>query len=59
MKVIDLFAGCGGFSTGFMQAGYDILKAVEFDSSIANTYQINHPTTKTIVADIGTVDNCD
>ncbi|MGN0783978.1 MAG: DNA cytosine methyltransferase [Christensenellales bacterium] len=59
MKVIDLFAGCGGFSTGFIQAGYEILKAVEFDSSIANTYQINHPTTKTIVADIGTVDNCD
>ncbi|MBR2909025.1 MAG: DNA cytosine methyltransferase [Clostridia bacterium] len=57
MKVIDLFAGCGGFSTGFMQAGFNISKAVEFDSSIANTYQINHPTTKTIVADIGTIDN--
>lgn len=57
MKVIDLFAGCGGFSTGFRQAGFDISKAVEFDSSIANTYQLNHPNTKTIVADIATVDN--
>ena len=42
MKVIDLFAGCGGFSTGFMQAGFHISKAVEFDISIANTYQLNH-----------------
>ena len=59
MKVIDLFAGCGGFSTGFMQAGFQISKAVEFDNSIANTYQLNHPYTKTFVADIGTIDNRD
>lgn len=59
MKVIDLFAGCGGFSTGFMQAGYDVSKAIEFDVSIAKTYQLNHSNTKTIVADIGTVDNHD
>lgn len=57
MKVIDLFAGCGGFSTGFIQAGYDVSKAVEFDESIAKTYQLNHPNTKTIIADIGMVDN--
>ena len=57
MKVIDLFAGCGGFSTGFMQAGFHISKAVEFDVSIANTYQLNHLDTKTLVADIGTIDN--
>ena len=57
MKVIDLFAGCGGFSTGFMQAGFDISKAVEFDTSIANTYQLNHPATKMMIADIGTIDN--
>ena len=56
MKVIDLFAGCGGFSTGFMQAGFDISKAVEFDTSIANTYQLNHPATKMMIADIGTID---
>lgn len=59
MKVIDLFAGCGGFSTGFGQAGFNVTKAVEFDVSIANTYQLNHPNTKTIVADIGTIDNVD
>lgn len=57
MKVIDLFAGCGGFSTGFEQAGYNITKAVEFDPIIANTYEKNHLQTKMYVADIGTIDN--
>ncbi len=59
MKVIDLFAGCGGFSTGFSQAGFKISKAVEFDSSIAKTYEINHNGTKVYVSDIGLIDNTD
>ena len=59
MRVIDLFAGCGGFSTGFIQAGYDIVKAVEFDPSIAYTYVQNHPETKMLVEDIGKIDNID
>lgn len=43
MDAIDLFAGCGGLSLGFIKAGYKIIKAVEFDESIANTYKENHP----------------
>ena len=57
MKAIDLFAGCGGFSTGFIQAGFDITHAVEFDESIAQTYALNHPNTDLIVDDIKNVDN--
>ncbi len=56
MKVIDLFAGCGGLSLGFIQAGYDVKQAVEFDSVIANTYQINHPQVNMIVDDIKNID---
>ncbi len=56
MKVIDLFAGCGGLSLGFMQAGYDVNQAVEFDSVIANTYQRNHPEVDMIVDDIKNID---
>lgn len=56
-KVIDLFAGCGGFSTGFIQAGYTITKAVEYDEMIAKTYAINHPETKLYIEDIGKIDN--
>jgi 23S rRNA G2069 N7-methylase RlmK/C1962 C5-methylase RlmI len=30
-RVLDLFAGCGGFSLGFAAAGYEIAGAVEVD----------------------------
>lgn len=52
MNVLDLFSGCGGLSLGFMQAGYDVVKAVEFDSAIAKTYMLNHPAVKVFVDDI-------
>lgn len=57
MKAIDLFAGCGGLSLGFIKDGYVIDKAVEFDESIANTYRANHPDIKVIVDDIKNVDH--
>lgn len=56
-KVIDLFAGCGGFSVGFERAGFSIVKAVEIDKQIANTYIKNHRSTKVYVNDIGEIDN--
>lgn len=39
MRVIDLFAGAGGFSTGLRAAGHDIVGAVEFDKDAAATYR--------------------
>ena len=56
MKVIDLFSGCGGLSYGFIKDGFRIEKAVEFDSSIANTYIMNHPKVDMIVDDIQNID---
>ena len=52
MNVLDLFSGCGGLSLGFMQAGCNVIKAVEFDSAIAKTYMLNHPAVKVFVDDI-------
>lgn len=56
-KVIDLFAGCGGLSLGFIKDGYSVEKAVEFDDKIANTYKMNHPGVEVIVDDIRTIDH--
>ena len=43
MNVIDLFAGVGGLSLGFSQAGFNIVYANEYDKSIAESYRMNHP----------------
>ena len=59
MNVIDLFAGAGGLSLGFVKDGYTIKKAVEFDSNIANTYKMNHPEVSVIVDDIKNIDKTD
>ena len=59
MDAIDLFAGSGGLSLGFIKAGYKINMAVEFDESIANTYKKNHPEVELIVDDIRNVDKAD
>jgi len=49
---IDLFAGAGGFSAGFVEKGFKIDLAVDFFSAAADSYKINHKDTKFIEADI-------
>ena len=50
--MIDLFAGVGGLSLGFEQAGFKVILANEYDRSIANAYTKNHPNSTMIVEDI-------
>lgn len=40
---IDLFAGVGGMSLGFEQAGFDVVAAVEYDSIHAAAHAFNFP----------------
>lgn len=52
MNVISLFSGCGGLDLGFEKAGFRVPVANEFDSTIYETFKINHPSTHLIEGDI-------
>jgi DNA (cytosine-5)-methyltransferase 1 len=52
---IDLFAGAGGASIGLINAGFECIAAIEIDDWAADTYELNHPTTKVIRSDIQNV----
>ena len=41
LSAVDLFAGCGGFSVGLVDAGIDVLGAVDCDVAALDTYRRN------------------
>ena len=43
MKVVSLFSGIGGLDQGFIDAGYDVIWANDFDQYAAQTYDANNP----------------
>jgi len=52
---VDLFAGAGGMSLGFEQAGFDVVAAVEIDPVHAATHEFNFPNCAVICASVSDV----
>ncbi len=51
-KLVDLFCGAGGLSHGFEQAGFKVLAGLDWDKDSIDTFRLNHPGAKGIVADM-------
>lgn len=57
-KIVDFFAGAGGLSLGFVQSGYTVSFANDFEEVCINTYKYNHPeisSSRVLKADIRTI----
>lgn len=53
---VDLFAGAGGMSLGFEQAGFDIAAAVEYDPIHCSTHEFNFPDCAAICRSVADID---
>lgn len=41
-RVLDLFCGAGGFSSGFERAGHEVVAGVDHDEDAVDTFDANH-----------------
>lgn len=55
-RVLDLFAGCGGFSNGLHLADLDVVAANEIWADAAETHRINHANSVMVEGDITSAD---
>ena len=59
LKLVDLFAGCGGMSLGFQNAGFDIAAAYDNWLPAVEVYKKNftHPVFQKDLADLSVIDD--
>lgn len=55
LKVVDIFAGCGGLSYGFEMSGYEILLGIDNWQDCLDTFLYNHKNSKILCEDISKV----
>jgi len=51
-KIVDLFSGCGGFSHGFEEAGFEVVAGIDFDKNALQTFELNHKNSKGYLMDL-------
>ncbi len=51
-KLVDLFAGAGGISEGFRQAGFDPIVGTDIDPDACATFRLNFPSAVVIHGDV-------
>lgn len=54
-KIVDLFCGCGGFGLGAKQAGFEVVVAVDIDTTLQSAYKRNFPKTEVVTGDLSTM----
>ena len=54
--VLSLFSGAGGLDHGFKLVGFHPILAIDINPAAIDTYRANHPETRTIQADLATLD---
>lgn len=56
LTTVDLFAGAGGITEGFRQAGFHCLFANDFNPLAVETFKLNHPTAEVVCGPIQDID---
>ncbi|KSV85615.1 DNA cytosine methyltransferase [Sinorhizobium sp. GL28] len=59
MHLVDLFCGCGGFSSGAELAGFSPTLAVDVDQILTSSFHHNHPRTRLAIQDIALLSGAD
>ena len=49
---VDLFCGCGGLTKGLRDAGIQVLKGIDMDASVMETYERNNPGSTFVKGDV-------
>lgn len=52
MTAIDLCCGVGGLTLGLQRAGWRVVAGIDADRAVGETYRLNNPDTRFVVADL-------
>lgn len=54
-KVVDLFCGCGGLSSGLRSAGFDIVAGADKEPKFMKSFKINFPSSSYVEGDLSSM----